>query len=270
MPSQIEDLDMIAAYAPPMKLDPESGFVRCNMISSYDGAVALDGRSGTLGGPADRRVFQTLRSWADVILVGAGTVRAEGYGPARLNDSLQVLRRERGQRPLPQIAIVTRSGNLDWGSPLFTDEQSFPLIVTTRRFETKEVPPHAHVDDVIQTGHDRVDLQAAFRQLRRMGRGWILLEGGPALNRDVLDAGLLDELCLTLSPCLAGGSGPRLFGAMTIEPPVDLRVVHVLEEDGYLFYRLVFGAAAGAGASAAHTAQSPPVDHSTHPGNPSA
>ena len=95
--------------------------VRVNMVASLDGAITVEGRSGGLGGDADRRVFLALRALADVILVGAGTVRNEGYGPPRLKDEIQAARRERGQARLPRIAVVTRSLTLDWDSPFFAE-----------------------------------------------------------------------------------------------------------------------------------------------------
>ena len=101
------------------------------MISTLDGAITLNGRSGMLGGPADRRVFQALRSLADVILVGAGTARAEAYGPVVLAPEVRELRERRGQAPVPPIALVTRSGNLDWSSPLFTKAEVRPIVFTT-------------------------------------------------------------------------------------------------------------------------------------------
>src|SRR4051794_29896349 len=101
------------------------------MIESVDGAIAIDGRSGGLGGPPDRRVYLTLRSLADVIVVAAGTMRAENYGPVALPDDLQAARVARGQPPLPRIAVVSRAGNLDWGSRFFTDATTRPILVTT-------------------------------------------------------------------------------------------------------------------------------------------
>jgi riboflavin biosynthesis pyrimidine reductase len=237
-PRDSELTDLYAAYALPELEGRRRSFVRCNMISTYDGAIALDGRSGTLGGPADRRVFQVLRSWADVILVGAGTVRIEGYGPARLDHDVQVVRRRRGQSSTPQIAIVTGSGNLEWSSSLFTDSELPPLIVTTNRFDRTSIGAKARVAGVIQAGDDRVDIETAIDQLFLTGYRSVLLEGGPGLNADVVHAGLLDELCLTVSPRLIGGNGPRIFAGNQLDPPIELDVAQVIEEGGYFFYRL--------------------------------
>jgi riboflavin biosynthesis pyrimidine reductase len=187
---------------------------------------------------ADGRVFQVLRSLADVILVGAGTARAEGYGPALLDDELRAQRTARGQSVVPPIAVVTGSGNLDWSSPFFTEAEARPVIVTTRASDPGARKRAEAVADVVIAGEDRVDPAEALRQLGRAGHRSVLLEGGPGLNADVVHAGLLDELCLTLSPRLVAGEGTRVLAGPELMPPLQLRVVHLLEEDGFLFARL--------------------------------
>jgi riboflavin biosynthesis pyrimidine reductase len=237
LPSPSDQVDLLDAYAPP---DPEPArpFVRCNMISSIDGAIAVEGRSGMLGGPADRRVFATLRSLADVIVVGAGTVRAEGYGPARLGEELRSARESRGQAALPPIAVVTSSAHLDWSAPFFTDAGARPLILTSAEGAERAGERARMVADVVVTGRQGVDLPTAVGALHARGLRHVLGEGGPALNAELTQAGLLDELCLTVAPRLVGGAGPRVLAGEELRPPVDLEVVQLLEEDGFLFYRL--------------------------------
>jgi riboflavin biosynthesis pyrimidine reductase len=208
------------------------------MISTLDGAVAVHGRSGMLGGPGDHRVFQVLRSLADVILVGAGTARDERYGPARLDDTLRHQRRQRGQPPVPPIAVVTRSANLDWSSPFFTEAEARPIVLTTSDYDQATRTRGEKVAEFVVAGHDRVDPRQALAYFHRSGYRSVLLEGGPGLNADVVDAGLLDELCLTLSPRLVAGSGPRVLAGPELPHPLDLDIIHLLEEDGFLFYRL--------------------------------
>jgi riboflavin biosynthesis pyrimidine reductase len=229
---------VVRSYDPSDLLLTSRPFVRCNMISTFDGAIAVNGRSGLLGGPADREVFSVLRSWADVIVVGAGTVRAENYGPVRLGEELRGRRVARGQRPVPPIAIVTRSGNLDWSSPLFSEAEVRPLVITTHECNEGEVERGQQVADFVFAGKDRVDPSVAFAELDRLGCRSLLLEGGPGLNADVVHAGLLDELCLTMSPRLVAGSGSRLFAGPELMPAVDLQVDQLLEDDGFLFFRL--------------------------------
>jgi riboflavin biosynthesis pyrimidine reductase len=208
------------------------------MISTLDGAITIEGRSGLLGGPADRNVFQVLRSVADIILVGAGTARAEGYGPVMLDDQLRARRAARGQSDVPPIAVVTGTGNLDWSAPFFTEADARPVVVTTSACDTGARRRAEAVADVLIAGEERVDPAEALHQLSLAGYRSVLLEGGPGLNADVVHAGLLDELCLTLSPRLVAGDGTRVLAGPELMPPLQLRFVHLLEQDGFLFARL--------------------------------
>ncbi len=238
LPEPHASVDLVDAYATPAHVGTDRPFVRCNMISSLDGAIAVDGRSGMLGGPADSRLFQVLRSLADVILVGAGTARSEGYGPVHLSEELQKQRGQRGQSAVPPIAIVTRSANLDWSAPLFTEAEARTIIVTTSDCDKDEQSRGQEVADFVVAGDGRVEPGRALDHFHQAGYRSVLLEGGPGLNGDVLRAGLLDELCLTLSPRLVAGSGSRVLAGPELSDPLDLGIVHLLEEDGLLFYRL--------------------------------
>lgn len=240
LPHPISTVDVVAAYEPPAR-SVDQRFLRCNMISTFDGAVSVNGRSGPLGGPPDRRVFQVLRSWADLIVVGAGTARAERYGPARLDDDLRAARLGRGEPPVPPIAVVTLSGHLDVATPFFSEAEARPIVVTARCADASALRRVEQVADVLVAGDSAVDLAAAFDRLGAEGYRSVLLEGGPGLNADVVHAGLLDELCLTLSPRLVAGSGPRVFAGPELDPPMGVSVVQLLEEDDFLFWRLAVG-----------------------------
>jgi riboflavin biosynthesis pyrimidine reductase len=185
--------------------------VRANMITSLDGGAALDGRSGGLGNEADRELFAVLRDLADVILVGAGTVRTEQYGGIRFDPDRLARRRRwgRSEQP-PPIAVVTRRG-LDADLPLFTDTQTRPIVITPQA-AAERVPPTA---DALIAGTDEVDLAAAVRGLADRGLGRIHCEGGPALLGDLIARDLLDECCLTIAPVLLGSAATRLL-------PIDL------------------------------------------------
>ncbi|HZQ59518.1 MAG TPA: pyrimidine reductase family protein [Acidimicrobiales bacterium] len=235
LPVARDDVDLLEAYATPDRQGRP--FVRCNMISSVDGAIAVHGRSGALGGPADRIVFAALRSLADVVVVGAGTARAEGYGPVRLSDDLRRARAGRGQPPVPPIAVVTRSAQLDWSSPLFADAEQRPIIVTTADANPGEIARARAVADVVEAGADEVDLASAVTQLASRGYTNVLAEGGPGINAQLVAARLVDELCLTLSPSIVAGTGPRILAGDELPVPLSLRTVHLLEQDGYLFGR---------------------------------
>jgi riboflavin biosynthesis pyrimidine reductase len=187
------------------------------MVASADGATAVDGRSGPLGGAGDRAVFATLRGLADVVLVGAGTARDESYGPPR--------------REGLRIAIVTRSLRLDWDSDLMRSGRA--IVVTTET--AGEVPAGV---TAVRAGRDDVDLTLAVQRLGEIGAGVVMAEGGPSLNGTLVAAGLVDELCLTVSPHLVAGRSERVaHGAAAVLSRLDL--AHVLEEDGWLFLRYV-------------------------------
>lgn len=238
MPVVAEDVDPHEFYRPGLPASPDRPFVRVNMISSLDGAVAVQGRSGVLGGPADRRVFSVLRSWADVILVGAGTVRAEGYGPARLSDHLRDQRRERGQPPVPPIAVVTSTGRLDWSTPFFREAEQRPIVVSPADIDPEVRDRAAAAADVLSAGEGSVDLAAALLRLHGLGHHSVLVEGGPRLNAQLARGELVDELCLTLSPRIVAGDGPRVLAGAELSPPLSLETACLLEEDGFFFHRL--------------------------------
>ena len=219
LPTFVDPVDPVAVYADPPVAAGRPG-VRFNMIASVDGATAVDGVAGGLGGEADRALFALLRRLADVVLVAAGTVKAEGYGPS-----------------LVPIAVVTRSCRLDWDSRFFTAQVARPVVVTVATAPAKARARAAEVADVVVAGERDVDLARALDALG--ARGWraVLCEGGPTLNGQLAAAGLLDELCLTLSPCLVGGDAKRLLAGPLLPGPPTLRLVSACEEDGFLFLR---------------------------------
>jgi riboflavin-specific deaminase-like protein len=232
----IDDGDIEAAYA---DLATRRGtgrpYVVVNMIASADGAISVEGRTQALSSEADRFVFQHLRSLADVILVGAQTVRAERYGPPRISEERQAARVARGQAAVPRIAIVTGSLDLDWSSRLFRESPSRPLVLTTTDADTTAA---GQVADVIVAGQGRVDLGAALAALGQQGVGLVLCEGGPTLNGVLAASDLIDELCLTVAPALVGGDvGTGLLGHTHIPELLPMALVHALEADGELFLR---------------------------------
>jgi riboflavin biosynthesis pyrimidine reductase len=243
LPAAADLVDVIRAYSLETGKGDERPFVRCNMVSTFDGAIAVNGTSGSLGGAADRTVFQTLRSRSDVILVGAGTMRAERYGPARLSDELRQLRRVEGRQPVPPIAVVTLSGNLDWTSPFFTQAEQRPMVFTTSGVDAQVRRKGEEVADFVVAGEDSVEPRRILDYFNSAGYRSVLLEGGPSLNGDFARAGLLDEVCLTLSPHLLGGVGSRILGGSELASLVNVDIAHLLEEDGFLFARLAVRAA---------------------------
>jgi riboflavin biosynthesis pyrimidine reductase len=213
---------------------PDAGAVRANMVTSLDGAVTADGRSAVISGPPDTFMFGVLRSLADVIVVGAGTARTEGYGPGRARAEFAHLRRANGQPPAPAIALVTLSAELDPTAPLFTDALQRCLVITCDAAPSDRRKALSEVADVLVTGDETVQLEVALAELRRRGMGRILTEGGPRLLGDLAAQSLVDELALSLSPLIAGGDAGRILttGSPVLEP-MALRVL--LEEDAFLF-----------------------------------
>lgn len=233
LPDPAETVDPYDAY----RVDQSKPLLRLNMVLSADGrATDRDERTAGLGGEGDHEVFRTLRALADGILVGAGTVRAEGYGPHRLRPDLAE-RRAADARPLAApIIVVSRSLELDYASPLFTEAASPTVVLTCDAAPEDRRSAAAHAGVLVIAGDDDVDLPVAIALLReKFGLLHLLCEGGPALNGPLLDAGLVDELCLTLAPTLVGTPGPTLVSQMTTSTTLDL--LHVLESDGELYLR---------------------------------
>ncbi|WP_235433252.1 pyrimidine reductase family protein [Protofrankia coriariae] len=210
--------------------------VRSNFVSSIDGATEVDGRSGALGGSADRRVFRLLRWLADVVLVGAGTAVAEDYGPVVVPPDRRERRVAAGQDAVPPIAVVSAALRLDPSARLFAAPVR-PLVLTCEAAPPARRKALAEVADVLICGERTVDPAVALRALGERGLGRVLCEGGPALHSDLADAGLLDELCLTFAPLLAGPDHLRMVRGRRWQAPLTMTLGHVLEEDGNLFLR---------------------------------
>jgi riboflavin biosynthesis pyrimidine reductase len=205
------------------------------MIVSVDGPASLQGRSGALGSPADKALFAALRSLADVVLVGAGTMPAEGYGPARLSEEARARRRAWGLPPVPPIAVITRLCRLDWSARFITEAQQRPRVVTVASAAAVDRARAAEVADVLVAGDDDVDLARAVGALAERGHTNVLSEGGPGVAAQLASAGLLNEVCLTVAPLLAAGGARRILDGAALASPLALELGHVLEADGYLF-----------------------------------
>jgi len=231
LPTAADTVDLPSAYAHP---DEGTPWVRANMVASLDGSAVKDGRSGGLGGPADREVFGVLRSLCDAVLVGAGTARTEGYKAPRAKEADVDHRRQLGQRPAPVLVLVSRGLDLDPASELFTGDER-TVVVTSGSADRTARDRLSEVADVVVAGDDEVDVGAAIDTLAERGLRRVLCEGGPSLLADVVAAGRLDELCLTISPELVGGDGPRiLHGAAA---GLAVRPELLLEDDGVLLAR---------------------------------
>ncbi|SDK68590.1 Pyrimidine reductase, riboflavin biosynthesis [Glycomyces sambucus] len=233
---ELTDDEVYEAYAP-----PEPDWLRVNFVSSADGAATLGGLSGSLSGEADKRVFKVLRARCDVLVAGAQTVRAEGYGRLVLSEDRMAWRRAQGLPEVPVMAIVTRTAALDPGAAIFAEAPRRPILLCPGGLEEERVAPFREVADVIQTGTNWVDLTAAVAALRERGLRQILCEGGPHLFGDLVAADLVDELDLTLSPLLVGGGPYRIAEGHESSVARRLRLRHVLEAGDDLILRYVRG-----------------------------
>ncbi|MCV7278645.1 pyrimidine reductase family protein [Mycolicibacterium flavescens] len=215
-------------------------WVRGNMIASVDGGATAGGKSGALGGTGDRAVFEQMRHCADVILVGAATVRTENYSGAQVPVAQRGIRQARGQAEVPPIAVITGSGRLDPDARFFTHTEVTPLVLTcTAAYDDTRtrLGALAEVIDASGADPDDVDPAVALRALADRGLLRVLTEGGPGVLGLLIAADLLDELCLTVAPVLVGGAPPRITGG-SAEVLTRMRPAHVLsDDDGYLYLR---------------------------------
>ena len=232
LPSYDPDVDLREAYRYPT----DRPWVRANMVSSLDGSAVQDGRSGGLSGEADKAVFGVLRGLADVVLVGAGTARTEGYRAPRAKPSYADLRATLGQRPAPVLALVSGRLDLDPASDLFAGDER-TVVVTPASSDRSARTRLAEVAEVIVAGEEHLDFGAAVDELVARGLSRVLCEGGPSLLGDVVAAGRLDELCLSLAPKVVGGSGTRIVHGADLD--ATFTPGHLLEQDGVLFGRYV-------------------------------
>lgn len=216
-------------------------WVLANMVGGLDGSAAVGGRVGALTGGADAELFRRLRALADVVLVGAQTVRAEGYGPVRLSDDLRAERVAAGRPPVPPVAVVSRSCLLDWSAPLFTDAEpgSRTMVLTGAAGAEAVGTGTADVDLLVvpdASPDGAVGPPALLAALADRGHDIVLCEGGPMLLGELVAAGRLDELCLTLAPVVGGDPLP----IVTTVAGMALRrfsLCHAATDDGSLFLR---------------------------------
>jgi riboflavin biosynthesis pyrimidine reductase len=228
-------LDALAdAYAYPSDRDV---WLRANMVSSLDGAAQHDGRSQPISSDTDMRIFGTLRGLADVIVVGAETVRLEGYRPARAREAFAERRKAAGQAPAPAIAIVSASLNLDFSLPLFTSPLVPTLVLTGATAPPEKIREarEAGAEVLIAGDGARVETDKAVRALAERGLKRQLTEGGPRLLAQFVADGVLDELCLTISPVLTAGRSQRIADGPGPAVPDRFALASILEEAGFLF-----------------------------------
>lgn len=233
-----EAADALSAFVAPVDA-PGVGRprVRINMVTSVDGATAVDGESRGLSGPGDRVVFHRLRAEADVVMAGAATVRADRYGPAKADDAVRAARVARGQTPVPAVVVVTRSGDLPWDAPLFTAADPATVVAHPEDAPLPDAASEASAVRAVAAGRGGVDVAALLGVLGREGVRHVLCEGGPGLIGQLAAAGCIDEAFVTVSPHLVSGDAGRMVRGPHLHPTRRLRLAGLLEDDGFLFAR---------------------------------
>lgn len=232
----VDDHALEEHYAYPTGLT--SPFVQVNFVASADGAATISGRSAGLSSPGDKKVFALGRDLADVVLVGAGTALAEEYKAVKRTEVRSSRRARLGLPELPPIAVVTGRGSIPPSSPLITGA-SVPTIVITSA-ASPVVWRKELVDagaEVVVAGEDRVDVTLALAALAERDLLRVCCEGGPTLFADLVAAGLVDQLCLTVAPLLAGAGAVRIATGLPSAAPVDLTLESVLSDEGFLMLR---------------------------------
>ena len=230
----VADDDLSDAYPWPDTTDRP--YVRAMMVTTLDGAAAGDdGLSGSVSGGADRAVLRAVRRFADVVLVGGGTMKAEGYGPLRARDEDAARREQQGQAAAPVLAVVSGSLALPLGEGSFADSDLTPIVFTSERADPARVAEASERVEVVQLPGEHVDAATVIDQLHKRGLGRIVCEGGPGLLHQVTDAGLLDEADITVSPMLVGTE--RTPDTPMLQAPASFELQHVLTAEEFLMLR---------------------------------
>jgi riboflavin-specific deaminase-like protein len=223
-------------------------YVLLNMVATLDGRATLGGRSGPISDAADRALFHGLRAVVDGVMAGAGTVRAERYGPIVRDPDTRRLRRERGLREQPLACVVSAGLRFPPDLPLLGDPDSEVAFLTPSAASLPDTT--ARVEYVRARRDDgSLDLPAALAELHdRLHVRTLLCEGGPHLNGELLSAGLADELFLSVAPLLAGEDTAderrpplRILAGSDFDPALALELLSALEHDSRLFLRYRVG-----------------------------
>ncbi len=232
-PALLDDDGLFDAYG----LSRAGPWLRVNFVSSLDGAVESDGYSRGLSNSVDQRVFALLRVHTDAVMVGAGTLRHEGYGPARTAPEHMARRQAAGLAEHPTLVIVSAALNLDPSRRVFAEAPVRPIVIAHAAAPEDRRDALAPVADVITCGESVVDLSVALAELARRGLAQVLCEGGPHLFGSLLAADEVDELCLTVSPLLTGAGAGRIVAGPARPEPLGMRLAHLIESDGTLLTR---------------------------------
>jgi len=246
-PGEVAVEDVVAGLRLGEHAPEQRPYVVDNMVSTADGRAAIEGHAGPIGDDLDRVLFLRLRTQADCILIGAGTLRAERYGHLVRDPALRAAREAEGLAPEPLGCLLTRSLQVPWDTSLWTDPASRVAVYTS---SPRNPPACAAQVSVHRMPETELTVDRVLRSLRDdHGVRSVVCEGGPTVNRELLEAECLDELFLSVEPKLAGGgNAPTIVGAPPLNQPGRLELISLHEGNGALFLRYrVRGAGAGAG-----------------------
>lgn len=220
-----------AALAP-----PDRPYLVLNMVSTADGKVVLDGRSGGIGDDADRELFHALRTRVDAVMMGAGTLRAERYGRLVRDEGRRAERERSGLAPDPVAVVVSARLALSPDLPLFAAEGQRVIVLTAAEAQLDGAAAQV---EYLRAPGGNLELAPLLRRLREEhGVRSILCEGGPTLNSSLLAEGLVDELFLSLAPKLAGGSHPlTAVAGQPLPDPAGMELAWCYLGESSLFLR---------------------------------
>lgn len=237
-PGALTAIELLKAAEPVGGVPPDRPYTRVNFVASVDGRVAWGGRSAPLSDAGDRAMFHTLREHADAVFAGTGTIRPERYGRLVRDPERRRRRAAHGLAPDPLAAVFTRSGNVPTEIPLFADPDSRVAVFTPDAPDLDGVSAKV---DVVVLDAGELTLTTMMRRLRAdFEVRTLLCEGGPTVFAALLHEDLVDELFLTVAPCLTGGGGdPTLTSGPELSELAALELAWVLEREGSLFLRYV-------------------------------
>src|SRR3954468_2227126 len=215
-PGPISISEQLETYRPWEEAPAERPLVGMNFVATVDGRATIAGRSGPIGSDTDTEMLVGLRSRFEAVMIGAGTMRAERYGPMK-----------------PLLVLVSGRLDLPWDAPIFTEDAGEALIFTASETE----PPETAATVEVVRHEGAVNLSEALRHLRQeRGIRALLSDGGPHLHEQMQADGLVDDLFLTIAPKLSGGEAPRIIEG-ALPRVVGLEMAGLLEEHGELFAR---------------------------------